>query len=219
MPDLYEDSLRAYDKLAKNYALSDGVESVDEELLEFFLERLPKGRLRILDLGSGPGQYSRLFADLGHEVLAADNSPEMLEELDRRGKPDGVTPLLIDMRRLDLPANSLDAIWASAVLIHLVTDDLAETLERLHRSLKPGGVIMANFAISNLGLRHERIGEDEYATQGRFFQHYDDPAVPLARMREAGFIVVETFEKVVRPLIGNGSVRGHIRWLNVLATT
>ena len=93
--------------------------------------------------------------------------PEMLEELDRRGKPDGVTPLLIDMRRLDLPANSLDAIWASAVLIHLVTDDLAETLERLHRSLKPGGVIMANFAISNLGLRHERIGELEHWTSNR----------------------------------------------------
>jgi SAM-dependent methyltransferase len=215
--DLYNDSLHAYEEMAENYALKDGVEMVDERLLNFFLERLPSNPVRILDLGSGPGHYARRFATLGHEVLAADNSPEMLEELDRRGRPAGVIPLLIDMRRLDLSANSVDAVWASAVLIHLVAEDLPGTLRRLHDSLKPGGVMMANFAVSNLGLRHERTGEDEYAAGGRFFQHYDDPGEPLSQLRDAGFAIVDSYENVVRPLIGDGTVRGLIRWLNVLA--
>ena len=217
MPDLYEDSLRAYERMATQYGLTDGVEQIDERLVHFFLSRLPAGPLRILDLGSGPGQYSRRFAGLGHAVVAVDNSAEMLLELDRRGRPSEITPLLADMRQLDLPRQSVDAVWASAVMIHLLVDDLPAALHRLHTAIKTGGVLLVNFAVSEFGLRHERTGESEYAANGRFFQHYVDPAEPLSHLRDAGFEVVDTYEKIVRPLIGDGTVRGLIRWINVLA--
>lgn len=76
---LYNSSLAAYNRLAPTYGLKDGVEVINEDLARSFVAMLPPHG-RVLDLGCGPGQYSRYFASQGYDVEAVDNSPAMIEE-------------------------------------------------------------------------------------------------------------------------------------------
>lgn len=214
--DLYEDSRRAYDIAAESYAVDSRGEKVDEELLDFFLEHVgPPGA--VLDVGCGPGQYSRRFAAAGFDVLALDNSPGMLDELERRGRPESITPVLGDMRTYDYGVARFDGIWACASLIHVVTSEVSSVLDRMARSLLPSGVMMANFAISDLGLRHERLGTGTYATGGRFFQHYASEAEVIGLLEGAGLHVDGTYTREVNPILPSGE-RGHIVWLNTLSS-
>ena len=50
----------------------------------------------VLDLGCGAGRVTHALLDLGHPVVAVDNSPEMLEHVR------GAEKVLADIRALDL---------------------------------------------------------------------------------------------------------------------
>lgn len=214
--ELYEESQRAYDRVAATYALDADGEQVDYELLALFLERLkPPGLL--LDVGCGPGQYSRRFATAGFDVVALDNSRGMIDELQRRGRPESVTPVLDDMRSYEYGVSRFDGIWACASLIHVVADQLLQVLVRMANSLAPTGVLMANFAISDFGLRHERLGASSYASGGRFFQHYASEADVLELLGRAGLHVDDTYAREVNPILPSGE-RGHIVWLNTICS-
>lgn len=73
--------------------------------------------------------------------------------------------------------------------------------------------MMANFAISDKGLRFERDASDVWASGGRFFQHYDNPEVPLTQLREAGWQLIDGSTRVVHPILKDGT-RGRTEWAN-----
>jgi SAM-dependent methyltransferase len=212
--DLYDESRKAYDLLAHDYALKDGTEQLDDELLNLFLNYIAPNSV-VLDLGSGPGQYARRLVALGHKVIAVDNSPEMIRELRRRGCPPGLEAMCTDMRRLDFAEGSFDGVFASASLIHLTEDALPVVLKTLHSILKRDGVLIVNFAISNKGLRFVRESASSYASNGRFFQHFRTAEIPIRYLRTAGFEVVDRFDRVVNPVLQDGS-RGRTEWTNLL---
>lgn len=212
---LYAETVRAYDSMARDYGIDDGAESLDSELVEMFESRLSE-QCTILDLGSGPGQYARHFASHGYRVVAVDNSLEMLRELCRRGRHQHVLPVLMDIRDLAFRAEFFDAIWASASLIHVLEKSLDDVLKKLKATLKPDGIMMANFAVSDAGLRYERTGEDSFKSEGRFFQHYGSEKEIVRILGAAGWTVVETSTREVRPPIGDGQVRGYIKWINLI---
>jgi SAM-dependent methyltransferase len=89
----------------------------------------------ILDLGSGTGRFARALAELGHDVVAVDHEPAMLEGLDGT---DGITTVVGDIRGLSLD-RTFDVVLLAS---HLVNDDdlgpraLAVATEHL----RPGGV-------------------------------------------------------------------------------
>ncbi len=212
--DLYEQSRSAYDRIAHGYGLKDGFEDIDEDLLNLFVKHLGASA-RILDLGCGPGQYARRFVAVGHWVVAVDNSAEMIAELGRRGAPEQLTAVCADMRKLDFPADSFDGIFASASLIHITEDELPAVLATLRRVLRSTGVMMANFAISDRGLRFERRSAKTYSSQGRFFQHFASADIVLSHLEAAGFSLVESTSRVVRPVLDDGTL-GRIEWHNLV---
>ena len=67
---------------------------------------------RILDLGSGPGRLSNPLAAAGHEVVAVDDSAEMLSHVT------GASAMLADVWQLDL-GRQFDVVIA---LSHLIND-------------------------------------------------------------------------------------------------
>jgi cyclopropane fatty-acyl-phospholipid synthase-like methyltransferase len=139
----------------------------------------------------------------------------MIRELRRRGCPPGLEAKCMDMRSLDFSRDSFDGIFASASLIHLTEEALPPVLDTLHSILNPGGVMIANFAISDKGLRFERRSADSFASSGRFFQHFPTADIPLKYLAKAGFYIVDRFDRVVRPVLGDGSL-GKIEWINLL---
>ncbi len=98
---------------------------------------------RHLDFGSGAGVTSQLFAALGYETALADISTPLLTfaryRLDRRGTP----ATYINLNHDALPAGRFDVITAIDTLVHV--PDVAATARELHRALRPGGVLFANF--------------------------------------------------------------------------
>jgi SAM-dependent methyltransferase len=91
----------------------------------------------VLDLGCGTGRFARALAELGHEVVAVDDEPAMLEGLD---DIDGVTPVLGDLGSLSL-GGAFDAVLLAS---HLVDDDDLgpRALSVARRHLTPGGVVL-----------------------------------------------------------------------------
>lgn len=149
-------------------------------LREIFRQRLSRGeRLKVLDLGCGPGMDSLHFAKEGCQVLGVDMVPEFLsyaKVLVRRagakcrGK---IRFVLADMRHIspnDIAKSgkpAFDLIWANASLIHLRKKELPQILQTLRRFLKPDGIM----ACTLFHGRGEGIYHGSYLP-GRFFARY-----------------------------------------------
>lgn len=103
--------------------------------------------MRVLDVGAGPG-YAAL--DLAHlvgptgSVVAVDESDRFTQHMRRRIAPVSPAPFEVvhrDAHEIDLPEGSIDAAYARWVLCFV--RDPERVIERVARSLAPGGVFMA----------------------------------------------------------------------------
>lgn len=163
MPEADDPTLAFYAKEADAYAEWSGRDR-DGEALEAFMGLLGKGA-HVLELGCGGGHDSRRLIDRGFQVFPTDGSPEMARQAERRlGRPVRV------MRFMELDATAVyDGVWACASLLHAPRADLAPILQRVHRALKPGGVLYASF----------KEGDMEGADSlGR---HFNFPSMPWLR--------------------------------------
>ncbi len=91
----------------------------------------------VLDAGAGTGAATAALRSRGAHVLATDLSPAMLTWQAATRPPCAVA----DIRRLPLPANSVDDSVAAFVLNHLT--DPATGLAELARVTRPGGAVLA----------------------------------------------------------------------------
>ncbi len=139
--------MSAYDALAGSYdgLMADG----DYRRRAAFLERrLKKGRFpvhTVLDLACGTGTIACLLAEGGYEVIAADDSPEMLAQAAAKAEGLERPPLFLHqaMPRLRL-ARPVDAVVSTLDSLNYLTRerDLSETFRRVRRWLKPGGLFL-----------------------------------------------------------------------------
>jgi SAM-dependent methyltransferase len=125
-----------------------------------------------LDFGSGAGATSQLFGRLGYETALADISKPLLDfarfRLDRRGD----AASYLDLVSAELETEHYDVITALDTLVHV--PDLGETARDLHRALRPGGWLFANFDV--------RPSSDENA-----WHLYDDDLALRWTVQRAGF--------------------------------
>jgi SAM-dependent methyltransferase len=93
----------------------------------------PLAGQRVIDLGCGPGWYTRALRARGAEVVPVDNDEAELHL--PGGPPEGY--LLADAGDLPLPDASADGVFCSNLLEH--TPAAAPVLAELERVLRPGG--------------------------------------------------------------------------------
>jgi ubiquinone/menaquinone biosynthesis C-methylase UbiE len=99
---------------------------LSNEVVQFVLGELPAAPARVLEVGAGEGELATALRDAGHDVLAIDPA----------GEPPVVPVALAD---LDEPDASFDAAVAIVSLHHV--EPLEESLEKLARLVRPGGVL------------------------------------------------------------------------------
>ncbi len=87
----------------------------------------------ILDLGCGPGFYTRALRSVGAQVIPVDNDPDELASAG--GPPEGA--LVADAEDLPLEDESVDAVLCSNLLEH--TPRSEPVIDEIERVLKPGG--------------------------------------------------------------------------------
>lgn len=98
-----------------------------------------------LDFGSGIGVTSQLFARLGFATTLADVSRPLLDFARWRLARHGDQAQCIDLNTDALPSAAYDCITALDTLAHV--PNFEATVRDLHRALKPGGWLFANFDI------------------------------------------------------------------------
>jgi SAM-dependent methyltransferase len=125
--------------------INSGLSQGEKELLEHLPIR--RGRLLILDLGGG--REALVFAQMGFEVVGVDYIPAMVEQAVARARSRGfqIQGLVQDKSHLELPRESFDlAVLFAAMYSSVPTrQNRVEMLDRIWRSLKPGGYFLCQF--------------------------------------------------------------------------
>lgn len=135
-----------------------------------------------LDFGSGTGTTAQLFARLGFRTTMADISAPLLKFADWRMERHGDKVAQIHLTTEDLPANSYDFITALDTLVHVT--DFDATARALHRAIRPGGYLLANFDVRKQG---------DHGTQWHL---YNDLHGIDHRLRAAGFVRTHTLGEI-----------------------
>jgi SAM-dependent methyltransferase len=144
---------------------TDGAdEEYTEQILPLAAEHLA-GATRILDIGCGEGQISRLAAGLPgvKKVVGIDPTLSQLALAAQRGG--GVALARAGASELPFPENSFDAAIACLVFEHI--DDVDEVLTEIGRVLIPGGrfIFMLNHPLlqtPNSGWIDDTILDEQY---------------------------------------------------------
>lgn len=144
------------------------------------------GPLKVLELGAGTGLLTELVVAAGHEVLATDPLPEMLEHLSRR-LPD-VATAVATAESIPVPSRSYDVVLC-AQSFHWFDHPVA--LAEIARVLRPGGVLGLVWNVRDEGipwvrklgtlLEGHRIGRSEAESKA-------DLAEPLRESPYFGYV-------------------------------
>ncbi len=110
---------------------------------KLILEKAPQGRrLKVLDVGCGPGVFSILMAMAGHDAVGIDVSDRMVLEARKNSDKFGVSPefLVMDSDDMSFPDGEFDIIVSRDAM--WVMPDPDKTMNEWFRVLKHGGRII-----------------------------------------------------------------------------
>lgn len=169
----------AWSKLHEHYEKEDWINKPNifaQEALKSF-----PNEGRVLDLGAGQGQDSRLFASEGYKVHSTDISEKALEL--NKTNLDNNLANQVKIKELDLTQpfpyedNLFDVVYAHLSLHYFDQETTEQIFQKIRRVLKPGGIFAAlvnsvNDPELNTGKRLEQeLFEIEGKTK-RFFSIY-----------------------------------------------
>lgn len=136
---------------ASLWALRGGPQPLDVA----FAELVAVAPSRVLEVGSGRGEFSERLVGSGIEVVAVDQSPRMVELTAARG----IDARVGDVQELAFDAGDFDAAAANFMLYHVPSLDRA--LSELARVLRPGGrLVAATNGVRQLAEVWELAGRD-----------------------------------------------------------
>lgn len=166
--------------LTKMYLNNDWTRYIDKrekELVKQIFDQYSSGNIKtqkILDLGMGPGRWSRFFLEQGYgHVYGYDISPKMIDFAKKIIKNSNFSATVGDIQKLSFNKNSFDKVFCFRAFKYV--DNPNRSLKEIGRVLKPEGSILIEFAnkscLSMLAklassilntLRRSKLKEDSY---------------------------------------------------------
>ncbi len=201
MTDPFFATRQVYENLGDTYvsAIANG----QPPEMSQFLDLVPRGGT-ILDVGCAGGRDAKIFTDHGFSVIGVDVVDAFLQRA-KRDVPQA-TFLHMDLRALTFQEDSFDAIWANAVLLHILKPELPNILKTFLSILKPGGVLHIRVK-EGTGTTYE---EDILSPDKRFFVYFEKEELEH-HIERAGFTILES--RIFPDTLG----RDHLRWVGVWA--
>ena len=169
-----EDSqtISAYDSKADEYAqLTEQLPT--DSILNHFLQHFKPGDL-ILDLGCGPAHAAAFMRDNGMSVDAVDASKEMVKLANHNFSIGARQATFDDIYQIDF----YSGIWASFSLLHASKANFSSILIKLHRALKPEGILSLRMKLGT-GENRDKLG--------RFYSYYSQKEI-CNYLQNTGFI-------------------------------
>ncbi len=132
---------KGYSKIARQYSEQrDKYES--RALLARFSKLLPRGS-KVIDLGSGAGvPVAKYLIDNGYSVVGIDFADGMVK-LAKKNVPQAGF-MKIDMTRMRFGPDSFNGAVSFYALIHVPREKHAGIYKKLHRMIKPDGIMFLN---------------------------------------------------------------------------
>jgi len=118
-----------------------------ERFLKKHLPVISGNKLKIADIGSGPGYYCKMLSDMGHDVLGLDYSYETVRAAATKDYKYGVSLCQGDAGYLPLKDGSFDLALAFGIL--QISADPLRQLKELSRILKTGGQIILSTPVQH----------------------------------------------------------------------
>lgn len=171
-----EETVAVYDKQVADYVELTKTEQPDESLTGF-IARLPQ-QARVLDLGCGPGASAAAMKSAGLTVDATDASGEMVRAAN---KLFDIGARVATFQDIDSVAE-YDGIWANFSLLHATEEEFVDILPRLHRALKPNGLLFLGMKTGE-GITRDRLG--------RRYTYYSENQL-TERLSAAGFETIDS---------------------------
>ncbi len=132
-------AVSTYNKIADIYTQKYFDDLSDMPYIDKFLQYLDTN-VQILDVGCGPGTFTKYLLNKGLHVEGIDLSEEMIKIA--RQKIPNVPFKVMDMRSLAYANNTFDGLLVAYSLIHIATGEIEKALKGFYRVLKPKGVVM-----------------------------------------------------------------------------
>jgi 2-polyprenyl-3-methyl-5-hydroxy-6-metoxy-1,4-benzoquinol methylase len=135
----------------------------------------------ILDAGCGQGRNSLYLKKQNFEIVSVDASKEACELTKRLFKKNGfdLSPINSELQNIsEVKPKSIDAIICVTVLTHILDPEIV--LKEFYRILKPGGLLIADFAtikdstypiISKSGTP---LGKNVFLEEGTNVKYFED---------------------------------------------
>ncbi len=159
--DITDKTLSYYNTQSSQFA--GGTLDVEfSAIQDWFLSYLSPGA-SVLDLGCGSGRDTRYFLQKGYAAEACDGSEEMVRIASETA---GIPVRKMLFNELD-ETEKYDGIFACASILHVPYAELPDILQRIHRALKPEGIVYVSFKYGTFeGYRNDRYFTD--LTEERF---------------------------------------------------
>jgi SAM-dependent methyltransferase len=175
-----------YDAVSRVYVDDEGADRAEKRRrwLTPLLAELPPGAT-VVDLGCGAGvPATRILAER-FRVTGVDISPVQIERA--RSLVPGASFLLADMTTVDFEPGSLDAVVSLYAVIHVPLPEQRRLFERIHRWLRPGGLLLAT-----VGAGAYTGTEDDWLAPGvRMYWSHADEETYRRWLEELGFTLRE----------------------------
>ena len=142
-----------YNKIAEKYSEKYFNDTSDLPFIDRFLSSLNIGS-KILDVGCGVGNFTDYMLSKGFLAEGVDFSEEMVR-IAKTKVPNGNFTVM-DMRQLDFPNETFEAVLAAYSIIHIQSQKIADVLEEFKRILKPNG---------KLGIIVQKGGPDKIVSE------------------------------------------------------
>lgn len=173
-----------YAKIAQAYSDEFFADTSDIPIINELTKRLPKGA-RVLDLGCGPGQFTKYLVDQGLVAEGVDISDEMLAIA--RARVPKVTFRKMDMRKLEYPDHTFDGILAAYSIIHIPAAELPGVFAGIRRVIRPNGYVLF---IAQQG-EPDQIRDEPLAKGEKIFVNFFSKERLNSALIQAGFKVVD----------------------------
>jgi ubiquinone/menaquinone biosynthesis C-methylase UbiE len=181
-----------YDKIAKDYSNAYFEDKLDLPYIDMFLGKVNKPDQSILDVGCGPGNFTKYMFNKGFKVEGVDLSVGMLDIA--KSKVPEAKFTLGDMRKLKYKSGSFDALLVAYSLIHIPSEEILSTLIGFKRVLIKDGIILI---ITQAG-EADRIVDEPFLKGEKMFINFFTRKRIADYLKNAGFFIIYQKEKQIK---------------------
>ncbi len=187
--DRYQQTIKAYDALAQQYADKFSDVSLYAPSINRFLDELP-AKAKVLEPGCGPGNCTHYMLSQrdGLDITGTDMAPNMIALA--QAKNPSAAYLQMDCREIHEAEGPFEGIFCSFAIPYLSESDNLNMMTGFHRLLPPGGALYISFIEGNPDDSGYQSSSD--GTQQTFVHYYTEDFFTAA-MAQTGFVPVETF--------------------------